>query len=318
MGQNKQTTVRYGLEDSRRSSLFVASFEKGLRVLAAFGRDRPQMGLRELCDATGLDQSSVQRFAYTMHALGFLDKDEHTRKYSLTPRVLDLGFAYLQTNSLIEAATPLLYEANKQCGETLSLTELVGTEIVYVARAPGHHVISVDVLLGTRLPAFAAAAGRAFLAFMDRAAATAIIGQSDLRKLTPHTEDDPARLLAQLDRITRKGYALAVEQCYVGDISAAAPIFGPAGRPIAALNVSVPTSRWSGRQVEAKLVPLLLDTAARMGQRQGGTSAVPWFIQTIPASTRRVSLFVDEPAAPASPDTPPPAPTGRSRRPVRG
>ncbi len=255
-------------------------------MLAAFGRDRPQMGLRDLCAATGLDQSSVQRFAFTMLALGFLRKDEQTRKYSLTPRVLDLGFAYLQTSSLIESATPLLYEANAQCGESLNLTELVGTEVVYVARAPGRHVISVDILLGTRLPAFAAAAGRAFLAFMDRAAATAIIAQSDLRKLTPHTEADPARLLRQLDGIARKGYALAVEQCYVGDISAAAPILGPDGRPVAALNVSVPTSRWTGRQVEAQLVPLLLDTAARMARGQGGGRATPWFIPSIPASTK--------------------------------
>lgn len=272
------------LEESRRSSLFVGSFEKGLRVLAAFSREQPHMGLRELSQATGLDQSSVQRFAYTMHALGYLRKDGQSRKYSLTPRVLDLGFAYLQSSTLIESATPLLYEANQACGESLNLTELVGTEVVYVARAPGHHVISVDILLGTRLPAFAAAAGRAFLAFMDHAAAEAIIAQSELRKLTPHTEDDPARLFAQLKRIARKGYCLAVEQCYVGDISAAVPIFGANGTPIAALNVSVPTSRWTGREVEAKLVPLLLETAARMAQCHGGVRAVPWFISTIPAS----------------------------------
>jgi len=274
------------LEESRVSSLFVGSFEKGLRVLAAFDRERPQMGLRDLCDATGLDQSSVQRFAFTLRALGFLHKDEQSRKYSLTPRVLELGFAYLQTSTLIESATPLLYEANQQCGESLNLTELVGTEVVYVARAAGHHVISVDILLGTRLPAFAAAAGRAFLAFMDRDAATEIIDQSDLRKLTPHTEANRARLLAQLDDIARKGYALAEEQCFVGDISAAAPIFGPAGRPIAALNVSVPTSRWTGQQVESRLVPLLLETATRMSQRHGGARAAPWFIPNIPASTK--------------------------------
>ena len=302
------------LADKRRSTLFVTSFEKGLRVLAAFGRDRPQMGLRELCDATGLDASSVQRFAYTLHALGFLQKDERSRKYSLTPRVLDLGFAYLQSSSLIESATPLLYEANQQCGETLSLTELVGTEIVYVARAPGRHVISVDVLLGTRLPAFAAAAGRAFLAFMDRAAARAIIARSDLRKLTPHTEDNPARLLAQLDRIARKGYALASEQCYVGDISAAAPIFGPDGQPVAALNVSVPSSRWTGRQMEAELVPLLLQTAARMAQRLGGVHSVPWFIPTIPASTARERPTSPVASAPASLRAPPTTRPQRSQR----
>lgn len=270
-------------DEARRSSLFVSSFEKGLRVLAAFGRDRPTMGLRDLVAATGLDQSSVQRFAYTMHALGFLRKDAQTRRYSLTPRVLDLGFAYLQASSLIESATPLLYEANAQCGESLNLTELWDTEVVYVARAPGRHAISVDLLLGTRLPAYAAAAGRVFLAFMDRDAAAAVIARSDLRKLTPRTEADPARLLRLLDGVRRKGYALAVEQVYVGDVSAAVPVFGADGRPLAALNVAVPTSRWTGREVERRLVPLLLETAARMGRSQGSVRTPPWFIGTIPA-----------------------------------
>ena len=272
------------LDHARQSSLFVSSFEKGLRVLAAFGRDRPSMGLRDLSAATGLDQSSVQRFAFTMHALGYLRKDAQTRRYSLTPRVLDLGFAYLHANALIESATPLLYDANAECGEAMNLTEMLGTEVVYVARAPGRHAISVDVVLGTRLPAFASAAGRVFLAFMDRPAAAAIIAQSDLRKLTPKTETDPARLLKLLDAVRRKGYALAAEQVYGGDISAAVPVFGHAGTPVAALNVAVPTSRWTSRQVEAKLVPLLTETAARMSRSQGSVRTPPWFIGTIPGT----------------------------------
>jgi IclR family pca regulon transcriptional regulator len=272
------------MEERRASSLFVASFEKGLRVLAAFDRERPQMGLREISHATGLDQSSVQRFAFTLLALGFLHKDERTRKYSLTPRVLELGFAYLQTNSLIESATPLLYEANKQCGESLNLSELIDTEIVYVARAPGHHVISVDILLGTRMPAYAAAAGRTMLAFLPREEAEGILDRSDLRALTPHTVTDRTALLALLDQVRRDGYALAEEQCFLGDLSAAAPIFGPGGRAIAALNVSVPSPRWSGAEVREKLVPLIVDTAARMSQRYGGARPAPWFARTIRGS----------------------------------
>jgi PcaR/PcaU/PobR family beta-ketoadipate pathway transcriptional regulator len=272
------------LDERRASSLFVGSFEKGLRVLAVFDREQPQMGLREISQATGLDQSSVQRFTFTLLALGFLHKDERTRKYSLTARVLELGFAYLQTNSLIESATPLLYEANKQCGESLNLSELIGTEVVYVARAPGRHVISVDILLGTRMPAYAAAPGRAMLAHLPREEAEAILGGSDLRALTAHTVTSRTALLALLDRVRRDGYALAEEQCFAGDISAAAPIFGPGGRPIAALNVSVPSPRWTGAEVRERLVPLIVETAARMSQRYGGAHATPWFARTIRGS----------------------------------
>jgi IclR family transcriptional regulator, pca regulon regulatory protein len=272
------------IDASRASSLLVGSFEKGLRVLAAFDRERPTMGLREISQATGLDQSSVERFTFTLTALGFLHKDDRTRKYSLTPRVLELEFAYLQTNSLIESATPLLYEANQACGESLNLSELIGTEIVYVAWTPGYHVISVDILLGTRMPAYAAAPGRAILAFLPEAEAASVLDRSDLRWLTPHTITDKGALLGLLDDVRRDGHALAEEQCFPGDISAAVPIFGPGGAPTAALVVSVPTPRWTGAEIRQKLAPLILETGARMSQRYGGSKPVPWSARTIKGS----------------------------------
>lgn len=261
----------------RGSSLFVGSLEKGLQILRVFDRERRVMGLSEIVQASGLDKSSVQRFTFTLHALGYLRKDASTRKYALSPRVLELGFAYLQTDSLVEYATPHMYEANRRSGETVNVTQLFDTEVVYVARAPGHHVISVDIFLGMRIPAYVCGPGRAILAFMEEAAAAAIIDRSELRKLTPKTVASRGGLMRELAQIRSKGYAIAEEQCYLGEISVAAPIFNGNREPIAALNISVPSSRWSIKQIEEQLVSIVIETSRAISPAHGSASSHPWF-----------------------------------------
>ena len=267
---------------ARESSLFVGSLEKGLQILRVFDRERRNMGLSEIVEASGFDKSSVQRFTFTLHALGFLRKDETTRKYALSPRVLELGFTYLQTDRLIEFATPFLYEASRVCGESLNITELSGGEVVFVARVPGRFVLSVDIFLGMRVPAYACAPGRAILAFLDDRTATAILDRSQFRKFTPKTVASRTGLLRELKKARAQGYAVADEQCYSGELSIAAPIFNAQMQPIGALNVSVPNSRWTVERAEQELLPLVLDTARAVSQAQGG-GGHPWFHQ-LPAS----------------------------------
>jgi IclR family pca regulon transcriptional regulator len=269
----------------RESSLFVGSLEKGFQILRVFDRESSVMGLSEIVEASGLDKSSVQRFTFTLHALGYLRKDDSTRKYTLSPRVLELGFTYLQTDSLVEYATPHMYEANRRSGETVNVTELFDMEVVYVARAPGRHVISVDIFLGMRIPAHVCAPGRAILAFMEEIAAAAIIDRSELQKFTPKTIASKAGLLRELAQVRSQGYAIAEEQCYLGEISVAAPIFNGSGQPVAALNISVPNSRWSVKQIEEQLVPIVLETSRAISPADSSVSSHPWFYRRLPAAT---------------------------------
>lgn len=274
---------------ARQSSLFVGSLEKGLQILRVFDRERRDMGLSQIVEASGLDKSSVQRFTFTLHALGYLRKDAATRKYALSPRVLELGFAYLQTDRLLEYATPHLYEANRICGESVNITELVGTEVIFVARAPGRHLISVDIFLGMRVSAYACAPGRAILAFLGQDEAEAILDRSALRKFTPRTLTSRPGLLRELKAVRAQGYAIAEEQCYLGETSIAAPIFNGQGKPIAAINVSVPNSRWPTQRARAELAPLLVETARSISRAQGAAGH-PWFHRlaaATPAGARR-------------------------------
>lgn len=264
------------LEKARESSLFVGSLEKGLQVLQTFDREKRAMSLSEVVEAAGLDKSSAQRFTYTLHTLGYLKKDPTTRKFSLSPKVLGLGFSYLNANSMLQQAMPLLYEANRRCGETVNITELLDTEVVFIARVPGQHIISVDIFLGTRVPAYASASGRAILAHLPSNEAATVLDRTDLQKYTRRTIATRTGIERELNQVRSHGYAIAEEQCYIGEISAAAPILDANGYPIAALNVSVPTSRWTADTVRAELVPIILETANAISLAQGGTTAHRW------------------------------------------
>lgn len=276
------------LDASRQSSLFVGSLEKGLQILRTFDREQREMGLFEVAETSGMDKSSAQRFTYTLHALGYLRKNPASKKFSLSPKVLELGFSYLHANTLLESAMPHLYEANRQCGESLNITELLDTEVVYIARVPGRHVISVDIFLGMRVPAFACAAGRAMLAFLDEQSSESILDRSDLRKFTPKTIAARSTLSQELRQVRKQHYAIAAEQCYLGELSAASPILDAKGTPIAALNVSVPTSRWSIEQVTEKLVPLIVETAAAIS-RGSAIAGHRWSDPSVLAATAKQS-----------------------------
>lgn len=247
----------------RDSSLFVGSMDKGLRVLAAFERGRPSLSLSEIAKLSGLDKSAAQRFSYTLEVLGYLRKDPVTRRYSLTPKILSLGYEYLQSDSVVRHATPVMEALNSALDETVNLTELDGVDVVYVARFVGSHPVAINVLLGSRMPAFCSAPGRAMLAHMpDDAVAEALAGE--LPKMTPKTLTDPQAVRGKLAEARQKGYALAAEETYVGDLSIAAPIFDAHGTVAAAVNVAMPLARITPEAAEAKLARRVVEAAAEI------------------------------------------------------
>jgi IclR family transcriptional regulator, pca regulon regulatory protein len=250
--------------------LFVASVEKGLQVLRAFYNRPRALSLSDVAELAGMSRSSAQRFLYTLKALGYLRQDPETRRYTLSPRVLDFGFAYLRNDALVETAFPYLLEASKRTRETVNLTELDGPEVIYVSRFPSRNVISVDIVLGARLPVYCTAPGRVMLAHMDEAAARQLLARSRLAPRTPYTEVDPDRILTLAAEARRRGYAVSNQETFVGDISVAAPVRDHAGRVSAAVNVAVPHPRWSVAAAEEQLAHVVVETARAISKAIGG------------------------------------------------
>jgi len=249
------------------SLLFNQSLEKGISVLLAFGPQNDTMNLSEIASASGMSKSAAQRFTYTLEALGYLRKDPKTKRYSLTPATLALGYRYLLVNRMVERANPFLFDLNRACGETVNYAEPDGTDMVYVGRFPSTKSTPVQMPIGRRLPMFCTSTGRAYLSCLDLTARTELLEQSQRVAYTSKTVTKLPQLLAFCDEAQMRGYATADCQYYAGDLNVAAPVMNEKGLPVGAINISIPSTRWSMARVQRELAPMLIETARIISTR---------------------------------------------------
>jgi DNA-binding IclR family transcriptional regulator len=241
--------------------LMVMSVEKAFRVLSAFGRQYPTLNLSQVASVTQMDISSAQRFTHTLTRLGYLRKDSETKRFELTAKTLDLGHHFFRSSRLVDRAMPYLMHLSKETEETVNLTMLEQTEIIFVSRFLSRHVLNTDVIIGTRMPAYCTAPGIAMLSRLPEEEAMAIIDRSDLRPHTPATTWQRDVLLAKIRETRAQGYATAFEEFYLGDASIAAPILDHRGQPEGAVNIAVSCSRYSREDVVARFSSLIIATA---------------------------------------------------------
>jgi IclR family pca regulon transcriptional regulator len=244
-----------------RDPLFNRSVEKALAILGAFGGERRALSLAELAVSVGITTSSAQRCVHTLVRLGFLRRDPQAKRCVLTPRALALAHAYLAGHALLEQATTHLIDLNQASGESVSLSEPDGTDMVFIARFPSLKPFHIHMPVGRRLPMYCTASGRAYLSALPAALARRILGRSRPAALTPTTLTDPQQIWKRIQAARKSGYAWSDQEYYRGDVTIAAPVLGEDGEPLAALNISAPTSRWTLAQLRAKLAPLLLQSA---------------------------------------------------------
>jgi IclR family pca regulon transcriptional regulator len=249
-------------EEAARTPEFVQSLERGLAVIRAFDAEHPQLTLSEVARATGLTRAAARRFLLTLVELGYVRTDG--RLFSLRPRILELGYAYLSSLSLPEVAQPHMETLVAQVHESCSMSVLDGDEVVYVARVPTKRIMTVGISVGTRFPAYATSMGRVLLAAQSAEWLDEYLAKAELRPLTRRTITDPAKLRAVLAKIAAQGYAIVDQELEEGLRSLAAPIHGDNGSVIAALNVSAHASRGSSEVIRKELLPPLLAAAKRM------------------------------------------------------
>ena len=248
--------------DATRARHFVQSLERGLAVIRALDAPGPGLTLAEVARGTGLTRAAARRFLLTLEDLGYARCTD--RRFSLTPRVLELGYSYLSSLTLPEIAQPHLRELVEQVHESSSVSVLEGEEIVYVAREPTQRIMTVAIAVGTRFPAYATSMGRVLLAGLSDDALEAYLSHVDLRPLTSETVTEVEALRAELGRTRRQGWAIVDQELEHGLRSVAAPIVDPSGRVIAALNLSTHASRRTLDAIRRTLLPPLLESAERI------------------------------------------------------
>jgi len=244
-----------------RGEHFVQSLERGLAVIRAFGPEDPELTLSDVARRTGLTRAAARRFLLTLADLGYVRSDG--RLFALTPRVLDLGYAYLSSLSLPEVAEPHLERLAAEVHESSSVSVLDGDEIVYVGRVPTSRIMRVSINVGTRFPAYATSMGRVLLAALEPDELEAYLARAEIRPLTARTIATSDELRAELVRVRTQGWALVDQELEEGLRSIAVPIRTGA-HVVAAVNVSAHASRASKDTVRKVLLPPLLRTAANI------------------------------------------------------
>lgn len=246
--------------DAAASGTFVQSFARGLGVITAFDAEHPELTLSDVARRAGLTRAAARRFLLTLETIGYVRSDGRT--FTLTPRVLELGFSYLSALSLPEIVQPHLEALSREVDESVSAAVLDDTDIVYIARVPTRRIMSVRITIGTRFPAYATSMGRVLLAGLPEPVAAAVLEASGPRALTARTVTEPSALADEIVRVREQGWSLVDGELEPGLRSIAVPLHRRDGSVIAAINVSTSATRDSLEHQIERYVPALLRTGA--------------------------------------------------------
>jgi len=244
---------------------YVQSFARGLEVIRSFSARAPRQTLSQVAAHTGLTRAGARRILLTLETLGYVESDG--KLFSLTARILDLGFAYLSSMPIWNLAEPVMEDLVGQVRESCSAAVLEGTDIVYVLRVPTHKIMRNSLGVGSRLPAYCTSLGRTLLAALPDDEVARRVAASRPAPLTRHTVTDAGVLLARVQQARKQGWCLVNQELEEGLVSIAAPLRNRGGRTVAALNISGQANRTSAKVMQDTMLPLLLEAAHAISQR---------------------------------------------------
>ncbi len=244
---------------------FMATLARGLAVIRGFSQQRTRMSIAQLSQRTGIPRAAVRRVLYTLSKLGYAACDDG-RMFELRPQILAIGHAYLTSTPLARSAQPLLDNVSRAVHESCSMAILDGEDILYVARSSSsQRIMSIDLGVGSRLPAYCTSMGRVLLAQLPPAELTAYLRRVKLRPLTDRTELAKDKLAAVVETVRAKGYALVDQELEIGLRSIAVPVADPGRRVAAALNASTQVARVTIAEMERRFLPPLRAAARDLG-----------------------------------------------------
>ena len=248
------------------------SLQRGLAILEAFTAVQPRLRLQEIVAKTSLPKGTAFRFLKTLISLRYVSYDPESRFYSLTPRVMSLGYTSLATMDVREVALPFLQDLSERTGQNVNLGILDGVDVVYIERIKRQRILTIDLHVGSRLNACRTSIGQAILAYLN---------EGELRKIIDQAITDPEiarsigprgrRLSATLEDVRQRGYAIQDEQFVQGLRAIAAPVFDHENRVEAAINMPVFSQLVLREELTERYAPLLLDAAGKISAARGST-----------------------------------------------
>ena len=247
---------------------YVQSFARGLEVIRSFSAAAPRQTLTDVAGRTGLTRAGARRILLTLQTLGYVESDG--KLFSLTPRILDLGFAYLSSMPMWNVAEPVMEQLVEEVKESCSAAVLEGADIVYVLRVSTRKIMRNSLGIGSRLPAYCTSMGRVLLAGLPDDEVLRLLRSAPLHARTRHTLTDAEAVLARVQQARRQGWCLVNQELEEGLVSMAAPVVNRAGRIVASINISGQVNRTSPRVMQDTMLAPLRDAAQEISRRLAG------------------------------------------------
>ena len=247
----------------------IQSLIRGFEILRCFTPDKPVLRLIDIADKIGISKATVFRYVSTLTDLGYLKKDEKFKGYKLTVKVMELGFAALNSINISKTAIPYLEELAHMCQEASSMAILDGSDVVYVARTATKRWMATNLQVGSKLPAYCTSLGRILLAYKPFEEVKEIYKSIKLISYTPYTIKNLENMKRDLETIRKYGYAINNQELEIGLLSAAAPVYDETGKVVAAINISMSSARVSLDELKQKFIPLLIKTANKISNALG-------------------------------------------------
>jgi IclR family transcriptional regulator, pca regulon regulatory protein len=216
----------------------IHSLAKGLEVIRMFS-SKSSISLSEMASTQHMSIGSAHRYLNTLHSLGYIKQNPETKRYQLTPKILQLGFSALKDMNLRKRVLPYLLETSREFNITTACSVLDDTEILYIERVRSTELVNLDLSAGSRLPLHCTSMGKALLSFLPEEEREATIEKLELRPLTPYTITNKETLKKELEQIKARGYATCRQELNLGLESIAAPLFND-GKVEAAISFNLP------------------------------------------------------------------------------
>jgi len=238
------------------------SLTKGLALLRLFASGVESLTMQDVAERLGVTRAAARRLLLTLQHNGYLAQDG--RRFSLTPRVMELGYAYFASMSLPQLARPHLLALAAQTGETCSVGVLDGESVLLIAREEPRQILRVDMAIGRRMPAYAHSLGRVLLAGLDDAVLREYLAGAQLQKLTPFTIRSRTALAATLQRVRAEGYCTLISELVDGFAGISVPLHDQSGKVVAGLGFSMVLGSRNAAFLEQHYLPPLTEAASRI------------------------------------------------------
>ena len=243
-----------------QSTDFVESLARGIDVIKAFTPAKMQLTVSDVATITSLARPTARRLLLTLEKLGYVRLiGSH---YMLTPKTLELGTSYVSSQGMWDVVQPHLVALVQKTGESSSMSELDGSDIVYTARVPVAKIIGISVHIGTRFPAISTSMGMVMLADLNSATLDRVLKLPSNSGIVPRITPSRKQIDTNLAKIRKQKWALSDEQLSYGIRSVAVPVHNMHGKTIAAINVTVNAAETSLKMLTEKYLPLLIKTAS--------------------------------------------------------